>query len=86
MQHDQNYPAQKLSRLHTSLMPQKALPYLKRKQKPLQTVKDTPATRKQRLQQRLQEISDKSEQEIAALIKSVDKVKATFKPKTKKSR
>jgi hypothetical protein len=43
--------------------------------------KDTPATRKQRLQQRLQEISEKSEQELAALVKSVNKVKATFKPK-----
>jgi hypothetical protein len=43
--------------------------------------KDTPATRKQRLQQRLQEISEKSDLELAALKKSVDKVKAAFRPK-----
>lgn len=48
--------------------------------------KDTPATRKQRLQQRLQEISDKSDREIAALMTSVNKVKAAFKPKPKKSK
>lgn len=57
---------------------------MKSNQKNFQPPKDTPATRKQRLQQRLQEISEKSEQELAALIKSVNKVKATFKPKSKK--
>jgi len=57
---------------------------LKSHQKNFRTPKDTPATRKQRLQQRLQEINTKGEQEIAALIKSVNKVKATFKSKTKK--
>jgi len=54
---------------------------MKRKQRNPPVLKDTPATRKQRLQQRLQEISDKSDKEIAALIKSVNKVKAAFKPK-----
>jgi predicted house-cleaning noncanonical NTP pyrophosphatase (MazG superfamily) len=41
--------------------------------------RDTPATRKRRLQQRLQELSDKSEQELAALMKSVEKVKSAFR-------
>ncbi len=45
------------------------------------TPKDTPATRKRRLQQRLQELSDKSEQEIAAIMKSVEKVKSALRPK-----
>lgn len=40
--------------------------------------RDTPATRKRRLQQRLQEISDKSEKELAALMKSLERVKSTF--------
>jgi hypothetical protein len=57
---------------------------VKSNQRKFQSPKDTPATRKQRLQQRLQEISEKSEQELAALLKSVSKVKATFKPKTEK--
>jgi hypothetical protein len=56
---------------------------MKSNRKNSQTPRDTPATRKQRLQQRLQEISDKSEQELAAIKKSVDKVKAAFKPKQK---
>jgi len=54
---------------------------MKSKRKNLPSPKDTPATRKQRLQQRLQEISDKGEQEIAAIMKSVNKVKASFKTK-----
>jgi len=41
--------------------------------------RDTPATRKQRLQQRLKELSDQSEQELAALMKSLEKVKASLK-------
>lgn len=41
--------------------------------------RDTPATRKRRLQQRLQEISDKSEQELTTLMKSLDKVKSAFR-------
>jgi hypothetical protein len=54
---------------------------MKSKRKPSHSPKDTPATRKQRLQQRLQEISIKSEQELAAIIKSVDKVKSSFRHK-----
>jgi hypothetical protein len=54
---------------------------MKGNQKKSQPPKDTPATRKMRLQQRLQEISAKSEQELAALVKSVNKVKASFKKK-----
>ncbi len=54
---------------------------MKRKQRRLPSPKDTPATRKQRLQQRLQEISDKGEREIAAIVKSVNKVKTSLKSK-----
>jgi hypothetical protein len=54
---------------------------MKSNQKNFPPPKDTPATRKQRLQQRLKEISEKSDREIAALIKSVNKVKASFRPK-----
>jgi hypothetical protein len=59
---------------------QGALP-MKSNRKNFPSPKDTPATRKRRLQQRLKEISEKSEQELAAIKKSVDKVKAAFKPK-----
>lgn len=53
---------------------------VKRNQRTFRQPADTPATRKRRLQARLQEISDKSEQELAALMKSFDKVKSTLKP------
>jgi len=52
---------------------------MKKNQQPFLTPKDTPATRKRRLQQRLQEISDKSEQELMSLMKSLDKVKSAFR-------
>jgi hypothetical protein len=52
---------------------------MKRKQQPTPPPRDTPATRKRRLQQRLQEISDKSEQELSAIMKSIEKVKSTFR-------
>jgi len=52
---------------------------MKRNQQPLHLPKDTPATRKRRLQQRLQEISDKSEKELRAITKSLEKVKSTFR-------
>jgi diadenosine tetraphosphate (Ap4A) HIT family hydrolase len=52
---------------------------MKKKQKPFTPPKETPATRKRRLQQRLQELSDRSEQELAALMKSVEKVKSAFR-------
>lgn len=54
---------------------------MKKNQQPFIPPRDTPATRKRRLQQRLQEISDKSEQELNALIQSIDKVKDAFRPK-----
>ncbi|HSX30352.1 MAG TPA: hypothetical protein VLE99_00340 [Candidatus Saccharimonadales bacterium] len=54
---------------------------MKRKQHPVTPAKDTPAIRKRRLQQRLQEISEKSERELAALMKSINKVKSSFRPK-----
>jgi len=54
---------------------------MKKHPKGFTTPKDTPATRKRRLQQRLQELSDKSEQEIAAIMKSVEKVKSALRPK-----
>lgn len=53
---------------------------MKSNQKKNPTPKDTPATRKRRLQQRLKELSDKSDQELAALMKSVEKVKSVFRP------
>ncbi len=40
---------------------------------------DTPATRKLRLQQRLQELSEKGEQELAALMQSVEKARSTLR-------
>lgn len=52
---------------------------MKKKQKPFTPPRETPATRKRRLQQRLQELSDRSEQELAALMKSVEKVKSAFR-------
>ncbi len=54
---------------------------MKRKQPAHSEPKDTPATRKRRLQQRLQELSDRSEREMAALAKSLDKVKKSFRTK-----
>jgi len=53
---------------------------MKREQPNTPRPKDTPATRKKRLAARLQEISDKSEQELRALTKSLDKVRSTFRP------
>jgi len=57
---------------------------VKRNQKNFHQPKDTPATRKQRLQQRMQELSDKSDREIAALMRTVDRVKTSFSLKKKK--
>jgi hypothetical protein len=51
------------------------------KQKPTNAPKDTPATRKKRLQQRLREMNDRNDREIGALLKSIDKIKATFRSK-----
>jgi hypothetical protein len=52
---------------------------MKSKQPNTPRPKDTPATRKRRLQLRLQELSDKSDQEFAALMKSVEKIKSAFR-------
>ncbi len=52
---------------------------MKQNRHPLTSVHDTPATRKYRLQQRLQEISARSEQELAALLKAVEKVKSSIR-------
>lgn len=52
---------------------------LKRNQHSFTPLRDTPATRKRRLQKRLQEISDRSEQELVAIMKSIEKVKDTFR-------
>ena len=51
---------------------------MKKNQQPSDPHKDTPATRKRRLQKRLDELSNKSEQELAALMRSVEKVKKTL--------
>lgn len=53
---------------------------MKSNQKNLPTPKDTPSTRKRRLQQRLQEISERSEAEMAALLSSVEKMKESLRP------
>jgi hypothetical protein len=52
---------------------------MKRNQQANPTPKDTPATRKRRLQQRLRELSDRSEQEMTSIMKSVEKLKSTFR-------
>jgi len=52
---------------------------MKRNQHASPKPKDTPATRKRRLQQRLHELSDRSEQEMAAIMKSIEKLKSTFR-------
>jgi hypothetical protein len=52
---------------------------MKRNQQANPKPKDTPATRKRRLQQRLRELSDRSELEMAAIMKSIDKLKSTFR-------
>jgi len=57
---------------------------MKRNQPSFREPEDTPATRKQRLQQRLQEISDKSEKELRAISKSLEKVRTSFRPKAPK--
>ncbi|HSX42945.1 MAG TPA: hypothetical protein VLF59_02565 [Candidatus Saccharimonadales bacterium] len=58
---------------------------MKRNQKNFHQPQDTPATRKQRLQQRMQELSDKSDREIASLMRTVDRIKTSFRPKKKKT-
>lgn len=52
---------------------------MKRNQKRAPAPRDNPATRKKRLQERLQEISNKSEQELTTLMKSIEKLKDTLK-------
>jgi len=52
------------------------------KQKPTpRTPKDTPATRKKRLQQRLKEMSERNDREMSALMKSVGKIKSALRSK-----
>lgn len=43
--------------------------------------KDSPAARKRRLKQRLREMSERNDREMSALMKSIERVKATFRPK-----
>lgn len=54
---------------------------MKRNQQSHPPEADTPATRKRRLQKRLQEISDMGEKELAGIKKSIDQIKQSFKPK-----
>ncbi len=54
---------------------------MKRNQLTNPALKDTPSTRKRRLQARLHELSNISEQELKVLMKSVEKVKAAFSSK-----
>ena len=51
---------------------------MKKRKKPLSTPFDTPATRSRRLQQRLKELSDHSDQELAALMRAVDRIKSAL--------
>ena len=51
---------------------------MKRNQPSFSAPDDSPATRKKRLQQRLAEISDRSEKELRAITKSLDKVRTNF--------
>jgi hypothetical protein len=52
---------------------------LKRNQKNIPPPIDTPASRKRRLQKRLQEINARSEQELANIMKSIEQIKSQFK-------
>lgn len=54
---------------------------MKRNQKTFIRPKDTPATRKKRLQERLLEITQRSEKELAAIMQSIDKLKSSIGPK-----
>jgi len=56
---------------------------MKRQRKP-DLPKDTPATRKRRLQQRLREMNDRNEKELSALMKSVERLKSTLRSKKSK--
>jgi hypothetical protein len=58
---------------------------VKKNAKPSGVPRDTPATRKHRLQQRLKELSDQSDQELTALMQSLEKVKESLKLKSNKS-
>lgn len=59
---------------------------MKRNQPSFSAPDDTPATRKKRLQQRLAEISDRSEKELRAISKSLEKVRTSFRPAKTKPR
>ena len=52
---------------------------MKRNQKSTPEPQDNPSTRKRRLQKRLQELSDRSDREMAALMKSVERMKASLR-------
>lgn len=52
--------------------------HMKKRKKQLVPV-DTPATRKERLQQRLKELTDHSEQELATLMNAVEKAKSALR-------
>lgn len=52
---------------------------MKSKQPNIPQPRDTPPTRKRRLQQRLNELTDSSEKELAALMNTINKVKTAFR-------
>lgn len=54
---------------------------MKQKLEPNDLPKDTPATRKKRLQQRLRELNERNEREMSALMKSVERLKSAFRSK-----
>ena len=54
---------------------------MKHNSQPNRTPKDAPAARKRRLQQRLREISERNDREMNALMRSVERIKSTFRGK-----
>lgn len=54
---------------------------MKQKPQPRNDPKDSPAARKRRLKQRLREMNERNDREMNALMKSIERVKSTFRPK-----
>lgn len=45
--------------------------------------RDSPKKRQRRMQQRIKEISDRGEQELATIVKSIDLIKRKFNPQNR---
>lgn len=59
-------------------------PHMKRKQHNEIEPKDTPSTRKRRMQSRLKELSERSDRELAILMTSIEKMKANLRNNKKR--